>query len=88
MKLTCLFETVDMDNESFLVPVGKGAENIQGVIKLNGAAKEILSLIENDSTEKSIVDALAKKYGNEQEELAAFVHDTVETLCKTGLIEE
>ena len=46
MKLKNTFESVDMGNEIIMVPVGKSAEQVQGVLKLNAEGLEIMNMLE------------------------------------------
>ncbi len=88
MKLKYYFESVDMGDENVFVPVGDNANELHGVLKLNSSGKEIVSFLENDTTEENIVSILSEKYGNEHETLATYVHNAIECLRKAGLIEE
>jgi uncharacterized alkaline shock family protein YloU len=88
MKLKYTFETVDMSDEIIAVPVGEDAKELKGVVKLNRAGQEIFSLLKNDTTEEKIVDALAAKYENSRENLAAYVRQMLETLRSDGLLAE
>lgn len=88
MKLKNTFESVDMGNEIIMVPVGKSAEQVQGVLKLNAEGLEIMNMLEIDTTEEQMVDALAAKYENERDNLARYVQNVLNILRNAGLIEE
>ena len=88
MKLKYSFEEVDMGEEIISVPVGKGAEEIHGVLKLNQEGKEILNLLKDNITEEKIVESLCNKYDNDYETLKGYVKQVINTLRKANLIEE
>ena len=87
MKLKYSFECIDMGSEFIAVPVGKGAKEIQGVLKLNREGAEIITLLANDMTEKAIVQALRVRYKTSEGILTDYVHNTIEKLTAIGLIE-
>lgn len=87
MKLKYIFETVDMGDEFIAVPVGDNAEQIHGVLKLNKAGNEILSLLNNDTTEEQIVELLSEKYENNNKELTAYVNKFIRFLQDNDMLE-
>ena len=88
MKLKYLLEATELDDELICVPVGPGAEAVQGVLKLNESGYEIVQLLEQDTTQDAIVDALAAKYQTDRATLANYVAKFVGVLRESGLIEE
>ena len=88
MRLKCDFEFVDMGDEIIAVPVGNGAEQIRGVLKMNHEGQEIVELLKRGNSEEQIVDALAAKYENDRDTLLGYVHVTLSKLQEAGLIEE
>ena len=88
MKLKYLLEATELDDELICVPVGPGAEEVQGVLKLNASGYEIVQLLEQDTTQDAIVDALAAKYQTDRATLANYVAKFVGVLRESGLIEE
>lgn len=88
MKLRYVFENVDMGNEIISVPVGDGANNVHGVIKLNKEGKEILELLKEDITEQQIVKKLTEKYENDSATLEKWVSNVIKTLRAANLLEE
>ena len=87
MKLKYRFEIVEVGDDITAVPVGDGADAMHGVLQLNDAAADIMRLLENDTTEPAIVDAIYEMYDVEKQELTGQVHDFIETLKKDGIIE-
>lgn len=88
MKLKYLLEATELDDELICVPVGPGAEDVQGVLKLNASGYEIVQLLENDTTPDAIVDALAAKYQTDRATLENYVAKFVNALRESGMIEE
>ncbi len=88
MKLKYSFETVDMGDEIIAVPVGDGAQKIHGILKLNKEGLELYELLKKETTEESIVETLAAKYENDRDSLISYVHNFIETLRNSGMIEE
>ena len=87
MKLKYKFEIVEVGDDITAVPVGDGADVMHGVLQLNDAAADIMRLLEKDTTEPEIVDAIYEMYDVEKQELTGQVHDFIETLKKDGIIE-
>ena len=88
MKLKYLLEATELDDELICVPVGPGAEEAQGVLKLNASGYEIVKLMENETTVEAIVDALAAQYQTDRATLVNYVEKFVGALRESGMIEE
>ena len=88
MKLKFNIEMVDMGDETIGVPTGEGAQEIHGVLKLNKEGQEIIDLLNEKIDEESIVSYLSTKYENDRKTLEKYVHDTIKTLRKEGLVED
>lgn len=88
MRLKCDFEFVDMGDEIIAVPIGKGAEEIRGILKMNAEGQEIVDLLKKGKTEEQIVDALADRYENDRDNLSGYVHGIMNKLRSAGLIED
>lgn len=87
MKAKYTFEIMNLDDSQVAVPVGAGAEEFHGVLKVNETAVAILKQLEQDTTEQQIVDALMKEYSGEKTEIASYVHQFVEKLTAEGIVE-
>lgn len=88
MKMKCTFEAVDMGSEVIAVPVGNGADQVHGVLKLNKAGLEIVDMLGKDTTTEEIISKLTSKYKNDADTIAKYVRDIVELLRNNNLIEE
>lgn len=87
MKLKYIFESVDMGDEIILVPVGEGANHVQGILKMNKEGLEIVKLLKTEISENQIVDLLSKKYVNDKETLLEYVHTVIKELTQAGVLE-
>ena len=67
MKTKFHFEIMDLDDGLVAVPVGAGAEQFHGVLKLNETAAAILKHLNQDTSEEEIVDLLLKEYSGEKD---------------------
>lgn len=88
MKLKYMLEATELDDELICVPVGPGAENMQGVLKVNATGYEIVQLLEQDTDVETMVNALAAKYQTDRATLSAYVEKFVAALRESGMIEE
>ena len=87
MKAKFNFEIMDLDDEMVAVPVGDGAEQFHGVLKVNETAVAILKLLAQDTDEGKIVDAILQEYEGDKEQIAGYVHEFVEKLISEGIVE-
>ena len=88
MKLKYSFETVEMGEKIIIVPVGEGATQIQGILRLNKEGLEVLNLIKTYTSREQIISTLADKYENDREQLAEYVKDVETILADIGMLEE
>ena len=88
MKLCCHFEAVNMGDEIIIVPVGIGANLIQGVVKVNKEGLEIFELLESDISEDDIIIKLIEKYDSDPETISMYVHKFIELLKNHEIIIE
>ena len=86
MKLKYTLETVDMGDEIIVIPIGEGASEVHGILKINKEGREILDLLKEDTTEETIIFTLSKKYENDHKELERYVHKAIEMLSSNGLL--
>lgn len=88
MKTKYSFEIMDLDDGLVAVPVGEGAENFHGVLKVNETAVAILKLLEHETNEDAIVETLIKEYAGDKKEIAGYVHEYIEKLVTEGIVEK
>ncbi len=87
MKAKFNFEIMDLDDEMVAVPVGDGAEQFHGVLKVNETAVAILKLLAQDTDEGKVVDAILQEYEGDKAGIAGYVHEFVEKLKAEGIVE-
>ena len=87
MKAKYSFEFMDLEDGLVAVPVGEGAQQFHGVLKVNETAAAILKLLADDITEQEITDALLKEYKGERKQVGLYVHQFVEKMVSEGIVE-
>ena len=86
MKLKPTFIRQTIDNTVFLVPVeGSGPVSL---IKGNFMMGRIIDLLQTETTQEAVVDALYAEYDAPRERIAADVARVMDTLRSAGAIEE
>lgn len=86
MRLKCDFEVMELNEEKIAVPVGDNASTFHGVVKLNDTAAFILNLLKEETSEESIIDALASEYDAPREKIAEDVKQYITKFTEKGLI--
>lgn len=88
MRLKYEFEIMDMGDVHIAVPVDNQVEEFRGGVRLNSSAAYFFELLQHDTTEEELVDALAARYQAPRDVLAADVHARIADLIQKGLITE
>ena len=86
LKLKYTFEILEIDEQQMAVPVGEGADELHGILKLNKSAAAILELLKEETTEEEIVEKLLEKYDEPKEELQKYVHEYMKELEEAELL--
>lgn len=86
MRLKYTFETMELEDQIVAVPLGEGADQIHGIIKMNKVAAFIFELLKKETTEEAIIDTMEKEYDVPRSVLAADVHRYVEDFIEKGLV--
>lgn len=88
MKLKCNFVINQVADKMVAIPVGDGAEKINGFIKLDAVAGYIFNMLKNDVTEEDIVIAMIKDFSdNTEDEIRKTVTAFLGDLKEDGLID-
>lgn len=87
MHLKYQFEMMELDDRVVAVPVGDGADEFHGVVKLSETAAFIFNLLKNDISENEIIDAMEKEFDATRCMLASDVRACIEDFTKKGLLE-
>ena len=77
-----------MGSEVIAVPVGEGADQVHGVLKLNETGLEIIEMLQEDTTIEEIISKLTSKYDNDADTIVQYVQDIVELLRSNELVDE
>ena len=86
MHLKYKFEMMKLEDQIIAVPVGENVNDYHGVVKLNETAAFIFKILQNETTEEAIVDALKKEYEVPLDDLLADVHNCITEFQKKGLL--
>ncbi len=86
MRSKYSFEIMDLDDGLVAVPIGDGADQFHGVLKVNETAVSILKLLEQDTSEEKIVDALMQEYSGDKAQITNYVHAFVKKLIDEGVV--
>ena len=88
MRLKYRYEIMEVEGQSFAVPMENCEGDFGGMIKLSGTAGVIFELLKEDTDEKSIVENMSRRFDAPKDVLAADVHGVIEKLREKGLIRE
>ena len=77
----------EVAGEYILIPVGKAALKIHGMINLTESAVFLWKKLQEDCTEEDLVQALLKEYDIDRETAAADVRELIEQMQKIGVME-
>ena len=87
MKLKKEIVLGNIDGNDFAIATGKLSKKFHGLINNNKTAAYVFTLLQNEQTEESIVDAMCEKYDAPREVIAADVKELLEQLDKMGILE-
>ena len=87
MKAKYTFEFVKMDDCRVAVPVGDGADQFHGVLKVNETGMAILKLLENEISEEQIVEGIMDQFEGDPGQIREHVMEFLDTLKEEGLID-
>ena len=77
----------EVAGEYILIPVGKAALEIHGMINLSESAVLLWKKLQEDCTEEELVQALLVEYDIDRETAVADVRELIEQMQKIGVIE-
>ena len=86
MRLRGPYEIMQVEGQSFAVPMDEKKNGFGGLIKLSKTAAVIFELLQEDTTEEAIVEKLVQRYDAPRDVLAADVHRTVAKFQEKGLL--
>lgn len=86
MKLKREFVLREIAGDVLLVPTGKAALDLNGMLTLNEVGAAIWNLLPQVDTEEEIVARLLEEYDTTQEQLEKDVSAFLKELCKLDII--
>ncbi len=86
MKLKLEFVLRDIAGDLLLVPAGKSALDLNGMLTLNEVGGEIWRLLPEVEDEEELISRLLEIYEVEEEELRKDVSEFLGTLRKLGIL--
>ena len=85
VKWTHTYETISIADEHFAVPVGD-CGNYHQMVCMNGTGIYMFDLLQQDFTEKEIVERMSERYKMPPETLAKDVRQGIQALLEIGAI--
>ena len=88
MKIKKGFIVRQIAGQNVAIAIGEMSKKFHGMIKLNDTGLFIWDLLQNDTTEEAIVDAVTAEYEVDVETAAADVRRILGALKDAGIVEE
>ena len=88
MRLKYQYEIMEVEGQSFAVPMEDCERDFGGMVKLSKTAGVIFELLKEDTDEESIVENMSRRFDAPRNVLAADVHSVIEKLREKGLIQD
>ncbi len=73
-------------NDIVAVPVGKEAKEYHSMLKLNPTGGRIIELLDKDTTEEDIVDAICSEFDADRNTVSTDVKNFLKMLDEKGLL--
>jgi len=88
MKLISGFVLHNVDQDCMAIATGEALEKFNGLVRNNETAGFIFGLLQEDTSEEKIVDAMCAEYNAPREVITADVHRIINQIREAGLLEE
>lgn len=88
MKLKDGLVLHSVGDEHMMVATGEAGKNFNGLVRNNQTAQEILTLLQKDTTEEAVVDAMLEKYEASREVIERDVQKILLKLRELGFLDE
>jgi hypothetical protein len=88
MRLKNRYEIMNVEDQTFAVPMESGEGAFSGMIKLSRTAAVIFELLQDETSEEDIVEKMSLRFDAPQDILKADVQRAVSTLREKGLLTE
>ena len=88
MKVRDGFILREVGGQPVVVPVGAASQVFNGMIKLNKTGAFLFELLQSETTEDALVEALLEKYEIDEETAKGDVQSFVEIFRKARILED
>ncbi len=75
-----------LGNENVLIPTGMEVTSLNGILVLNDTALFIWQMLENDTEEKDLAEALVKEYGIDESEARGDITEFLRELSSKNML--
>lgn len=77
----------EVAGEYILIPVGKAASRIHGMIRLSESGHLLWNILQNDVTKEHLLESFMSEYDIDKDTAEADVNDFLDRLISFGLVE-
>lgn len=88
MRLKEGFILHTVENQSMAIASGEVAESFNGIVRINGSATYIFELLQEETTEETIVEAMCARYDADEDRIRTDVHNIIEKFRNAGFLHE
>ncbi len=88
MRLKEGFILHSVGDEHMAVATGEAAKGFNGIVRNNETAAYIFSLLQEETTEEAIVEAMCARYDAEESRIREDVHILIEKIREAGFLHE
>lgn len=87
MKLKNRILFLEIENETMGVPAGLDEGGYTGMMKVNGTARDIIELLENEISMDELTAKMLEQYDIDEEKLRSDIQSVIDVLNSKGLLE-
>ena len=78
----------NVGEEYMAVATGEAAENFNGIVRSNETGAYVFELLQKETTEEAIVDAMCEKYDADRSVIAKDVANIINQMREAGFLNE
>lgn len=78
----------NIGEEYMAVATGKAAENFNGIVRSNETGAYVFELLQKETTEEAIVDAMCERYEADREVIQKDVVKIIQQMREAGFLDE
>lgn len=87
MKIKSGFIFRKIGDDNIIVPIGENLDRYNGLIRLNESARFLCELLKEDTDRESLIAALMKEYGIDEDLASRDVDKFLDILIKREMVE-